>query len=180
MKKILAFAGSNSKTSINAQLIDCVAETIQAASVKTIQLTSFDIPMYDIDTENQKGIPIDVQLLKTEIQKNEGLIISLNEHNGSVSAFMKNILDWLSRADRNYLDGKKLLLMSTSPGAGGAAHALKYGQAYFPRVGGTIAESFSFPSFQSNFDTASKTITNPTLKMGVDEVIASFLQQLEA
>ena len=39
---------------------------------------------------------------------------------------------------------------------------------------------FSFPSFQSNFDTASKTITNPTLKMGVDEVIASFLQQLEA
>ena len=46
-------------------------------------------------------------------------------------------------------------------------------------MGGVVVESFSFPSFQENFDSASQTITNPTLVLGVREVMASFLQEVE-
>jgi len=179
MKKIIAFAGSNSKTSINAQLIACVAAQITSASVSVIDLTDFEIPMYSIDMENGQGFPVDVTILKNKISESDGLILSVNEHNGTVSAFFKNILDWLSRVDRNFLSDTKILLMSTSPGARGAKMALEYTKEVLPRFGGTVVESFSFPSFQDNFDTESNTIKDATLAMGVDEVIASFLQEVK-
>ena len=179
MKKIIAFAGSNSKKSINGQLVDCLANQITSASVTVVKLTDFDIPMYSIDTEVESGFPVDVTILKNKISESDGLILSVNEHNGTVSAFFKNILDWLSRVDRNFLNGKKILLLSTSPGARGGKTALEYAKGILPRMGGSVIESFSFPSFQENFDSTSKSITNSTLAMGVNEVLASFLQEVE-
>ncbi len=179
MKKIIAFAGSNSKNSINADLIMHVATQITSASVSIIDLKDLDIPMYSIDAETEQGFPVDVTILKNKISESDGVILSVNEHNGSVSAFFKNILDWLSRVDRNFLSEKKILLMSTSPGARGGKTALEYTKEILPRMGGTVVESFSFPSFQDNFDTATHTITNPTIAMGVGEVMASFLQEVE-
>lgn len=178
MKKIIAFAGSNSKDSINHQLVTAIAGQIKNCETKVIRLTDYSIPMYTIDVENESGIPIDVQLLRNEIDKHHGVIISVNEHNGSVSTFCKNIFDWLSRADRNYLEGKKVLLTSTSPGARGAKMALEYTKLSLPRFGATIVESFSFPSFQENFDVAKGQISNPTLQLGLDEVVASFVQEV--
>lgn len=179
MKKIIAFAGSNSKNSINAQLIEYLANQITSASTSVIKLTDFDIPMYSIDIETEQGFPVDVTILKNKISENDGIIISVNEHNGTVSAFFKNILDWLSRVDRNFLSGKKILLLSTSPGARGGKNALDYTKGSLPHMGGVVVESFSFPSFQENFDSASQTITNPTLELGVREVMASFLQEVD-
>lgn len=180
MKKIIAFAGSNSKDSINHKLVTAIASQINTCEITVINLTDYNIPMYAIDTENASGIPIDVQLLKTEIAKCQGVIMSVNEHNGSVSAFFKNVLDWLSRADRNYLEGKKVLLTSTSPGARGAKTALEYAKMSLPRFGAAIVESFSFPSFQENFDSEKGCISNPTLQLGIDEVVASFVQEVQA
>jgi NAD(P)H-dependent FMN reductase len=180
MKKILAFAGSNSKDSINYQLVTAIAAQVEGIETKVVKLTAYDIPMYSIDLENEEGIPVDVQLLKNEISKCQGLIVSVNEHNGSVSAFFKNVLDWLSRADRNYLEGKKLLIASTSPGERGAKTALEYAKMSMPRFGGEVVESFSFPSFQENFDTAKGVISNPTLQLGMAQVVASFVQEVNS
>jgi len=180
MKKIIAFAGSNSRDSINHLLIGAITREISNCEIKIVKLSDYTIPMYSIDLENEVGIPIDVQLLKNEIEKSQGIIISVNEHNGSISAFFKNILDWLSRADRNYLEGKKVLLSSTSPGARGAKTALEYAKMSLPRFGADVVESFSFPSFQENFDVEKGIVTNATLQMGLDEVIASFAQAVQA
>ncbi|WP_299683708.1 NAD(P)H-dependent oxidoreductase [uncultured Dokdonia sp.] len=179
MKKIIAFAGSNSKNSINGQLVAYLANQITSASVSVIHLTDYEIPMYSIDIETEQGFPVDVTILKNKISESDGVILSVNEHNGTVSAFFKNILDWLSRVDRNFLSGKKIFLLSTSPGARGGKNALAYTKGTLPHMGGTVVESFSFPSFQENFDSTSKTITNPTLAIGVSEVIASFLQEVD-
>jgi NAD(P)H-dependent FMN reductase len=180
MKTIIAFAGSNSKDSINHLLVSAIARQINNCKTKVIKLLDYDIPMYSIDLENEAGIPIDVQLLKNEIAKSQGVIISVNEHNGSVSAFFKNILDWLSRADRNYLESKKVLLTSTSPGERGAKMALEYSKMSLPRFGADVVESFSFPSFQENFDTDKGVVSSTTLQLGLDEVIASFVQEVQS
>lgn len=179
MKKIIAFAGSNSKNSINADLITHVVAQVTSASVSVIDLKELDIPMYSIDIETERGFPVDAIILKNKIFESDGVILSVNEHNGSVSAFFKNILDWLSRVDRNFLSDKKILLMSTSPGARGGKAALEFTKDVLPRFGGAVVESFSFPTFQDNFDITTYTITNPALAMGVKEVIASFLQEVE-
>ncbi len=178
MKKILAFAGSNSSTSINQQLVEYVSSQIKDHQIKVIYLANYTMPMYSED-EEKNGFPGMALGLKQEISEMDALIISVNEHNGSFSAFFKNIIDWLSRLDRNFLEGKKILLMSTSPGKRGGLSALEYGKSLFPRFGGEIIESFSFPSFYDNFSGESKTVTDETLLLGLNEVLSTFAQQIK-
>ncbi len=176
MKKILALAGSNSSTSINQQLLDSVVKQIQGHQVKSVKLTDYELPIYQSDLENEKGIPVNVSIIKNLIAEHDALIIAVNEHNGNISAFFKNILDWLSRADRNFMAGKKILLISTSPGARGAAAALEYCKNIFPRFGGEVVQSFSLPSFKDNF--IDKKVVNEVLSMGIADVLTTFSQQL--
>lgn len=134
--------------------------------------------MFSVATE-KKGFPPTVQWLYDQIQEVPALIISVNEHNRNVSAFFKNILDWLSRIDRKFLEGKKILLMSTSPGKLGGAAALEYGKLVLPRFGGDIVESFSLPSFKENFNVETGKIVNEVFEMGVMDVVTSFTQQIK-
>ncbi len=178
MKKILAFAGSNSPTSINHQLILNVSRRISEHEVEVLKLSEFEFPMFSIVKEKE-GTPQNVQFLYDKIRNSDALIISVNENNRNVSAFFKNIIDWLSRVERKFLQGKKILLMSTSPGQYGGAAALEYAKTIIPRFGGTIVESFSLPKFKENFDVEKGTIVNEVFEMGVVEVVTSFSQQIK-
>lgn len=178
MKKVLAFAGSNSPTSINHQLIEHVSARISEHSLEVLKLRDLEFPMFSISRERE-GIPSIVQFLFDKIQQNSALIISVNENNRNVSAFFKNIIDWLSRVERKFLQDKKILLMSTSPGQHGGAAALEYCKTVFPRFGGIIVESFSLPHFYENFDTEKGLIVNEIIDMGVMDVVTSFSQQIK-
>ncbi|WP_108868460.1 NADPH-dependent FMN reductase [Aquimarina aquimarini] len=178
MKKILAFAGSNSSTSINHKLVEFVASEIKDHTTRVINLTNYTMPMYSEDEEKNNGFPGMAMGLKQDITDTDALIISVNEHNGSWSAFFKNIIDWLSRVDRNFLEGKKVLLMSTSPGQRGGVGALEFAKNVLPRFGAEIVESFSFPSFYDNFSAESNKVTDETLSLGLNEVISTFAHQI--
>ena len=178
MNKILAFAGSNSPTSINQQLILNVTRRITAHEVEVLKLLELDIPLYSILLEKE-GIPKDVKFLYEKIESFPALIISVNEHNGNVSSFFKNIIDWLSRVDRHFLQQKKLLLMSTSPGKRGGAAAVEYCKNQLPRLGAEILESFSLPQFYENFDSEKGEIVNEIFERGVADVVSSFSQQIK-
>ncbi|MGY5847771.1 NADPH-dependent FMN reductase [Salegentibacter sp. HM20] len=177
MKKILAFAGSNSSTSINAQLLDHITGRIQGHEIKILKLTDYELPLYSADLEKERGIPVNVTIIKNLISEHDALVVAVNEHNSTVSAFFKNILDWLSRADRNFLADKKILLISTSPGRRGAASALEYTKNILPRFGGEVIQSFSLPSFRDNFQDGK--IQNEVLELGIEDVLTSFSQQLD-
>ncbi|PKV52062.1 NAD(P)H-dependent FMN reductase [Aquimarina sp. MAR_2010_214] len=178
MKKIIAFAGSNSSTSINHKLVEFVVSEIKGYDTRIINLVNYAIPMYSEDEEKNNGFPGMVMGLKQEISEADALIISVNEHNGSWGAFFKNVIDWLSRLDRNFLEGKKILLMSTSPGKRGGVSSLEYAKNVFPRFGAEIVESFSFPSFYDNFSIESNTVTDETLLLGLNEVLSTFAHQI--
>ncbi len=178
MKKIIAFAGSNSSTSINHKLVEFVVSEIKGHDIRIINLVNYAIPMYSEDEEKKTGFPGMVMGLNQEISEADALIISVNEHNGGWSAFFKNIIDWLSRLDRNFLEGKKILLMSTSPGKRGGLSSLEFAKNVFPRFGAEIVESFSFPSFYDNFSTESNTVTDETLLLGLNEVLSTFAHQI--
>lgn len=68
--------------------------------------------------------------------------------------------------------------MSTSPGQRGGLTALEYAKGVFPRFGGEITESFSFPSFHANFSIEEKTIKDETLLLGLKEVLSTFAHQI--
>ncbi|MAN25851.1 MULTISPECIES: NADPH-dependent FMN reductase [Mesonia] len=179
MKKILALAGSNSKNSINKKLLHYVIGRIENHEVKFLELTDYDFPMFGIDHEKERGFPADVQVVKVLIKEADALVIAVNEHNGGPSTYFKNLTDWLSRMELKFLEGKKVLLMSTSPGARGGASALAYYKDVLPRFGAEVVESFSLPSFNENFDTENNKITDEILLLGLNDVLSNFEQELQ-
>ncbi|SDS20959.1 NADPH-dependent FMN reductase [Christiangramia echinicola] len=174
--KILAFAGSNSSTSINQQLLDHVVGRIQGHEIKEVKLTEYPLPIFSIDIEKNEGIPINATIIKNLISDSDALVIAVNEHNGAPSAYFKNIIDWLSRAHRNFLEDKKILLISTSPGKRGAKSSLEYTENIFGRFGGEVVQSFSLPSFKDNFEDGK--VTNEVLDMGIEDVLTTFAHQI--
>lgn len=177
MATILAFAGSNSSTSINYKLVKYTTDLIQQNEVKVMDLSSFSLPMYSEDTENENGYPDKAVGLQNDIKKADGLIISVNEHNSGPSAYFKNLMDWLSRVDKRFLEDKKIFLMSTSPGKRGAMSSLTYVKDTLPRFGAEIITTFSLPSFKDNFD-PEKGILDAELNTGHQEALGDFLKTL--
>lgn|SRR5690606_22185165 len=178
MKKILCFAGSNSSRSINHKLVAFAITQIHGQDVELIKLTNYSIPMFSEDLERESGFSADLKMLYNKIREADALVISVNEHNRTVSAFFKNILDWLSRLDRKFLYGKKVLLMSTSRGRRGAASSLEYTKTVLPRFGATVVDSFSIPSYTENFSEETNSISDEILLLGFTDVIQNFVHQI--
>ncbi|WP_046758065.1 NADPH-dependent FMN reductase [Kordia jejudonensis] len=151
MKTIIAFAGSDSKTSINKQLATYAANLVEDASVKVLDLNDYELPLYGIDLENKIGIPENAHAFLKEIKEADGIVLSLAEHNGAYATVFKNIFDWMSRIDGKLWSDKPMLLMATSPGARGGQTVLDIAKGRFPHMGGNIVADFSLPSFGDNF-----------------------------
>jgi NAD(P)H-dependent FMN reductase len=150
--KTIAFAGSNSSKSINQKLINYVVELTDSTEI--IHLTDYDIPMYSMDQEEQNGIPESVKQLNDKLATADRLIISVCEHNGNMSAFFKNTMDWLSRHDSKFLKDTQITLFSTSPGKGGGASALAAAEKMLPYFGAEIKSTLNVPSFYQNYSDA--------------------------
>lgn len=175
MAKILAFAGSNSSVSINYKLVLHTVDMIKAHDVETMNLANYPFPMYSYDLEKEEGYSNSLIEFLNDIKKADGLIISVNEHNGNPSAYFKNVLDWLSRVERKFLTDKKILLMSTSGGKRGAQGSLGVIEALLPRFGAEIIETFSLPNFNDTFE-VSKGITDNELAKEHLKALNQFLK----
>ncbi|MDN3593556.1 NADPH-dependent FMN reductase [Zunongwangia endophytica] len=177
MKRILGFAGSNSSKSINAQLVANLLNRLSADfKTEQIDIRDYELPFYGEDLENEKGIPNKAQDFAAEIEKNDAVIIAINEHNGSRSAVFKNLIDWVSRHNRGFLTDKKILLVAASPGGSGAATAMAYAKTAFGIFGGDVVETLSFPNFYDNFKEGE--ITNSEIASEIDSKLNTFAQQI--
>jgi NAD(P)H-dependent FMN reductase len=151
MKKIITFAGSNSKQSINKQLAEYTANQIKDVNVEVLDLNDYELPIYSIDYEMQHGIPDNAKVFLDKIKSSDGIVLSLAEHNGAYASVFKNIFDWMSRIDGKLWNNIPMLLMATSPGGRGGATVLDIAKGRFPYMGGNIIADFSLPSFNDNF-----------------------------
>ncbi|APY00423.1 NADPH-dependent FMN reductase [Lacinutrix venerupis] len=172
MKNILVFAGSNSKASINKQLAVFAASLIKDVKLNIVDLNDFNLPLYGVDLENEKGIPKEVNLFLEHIKASDGIIISLAEHNGAYSSAFKNLFDWLSRAEQKNWYNKPMLLMATSPGARGGQSVLEIAKDRFPRHDANIVATFSLPSFFNNF--SDKGIQDNALNKALNQAVETF------
>lgn len=148
---VLAFAGTNSKNSINKQLASYASFLIKGGDITILDLIDYEMPIYSIDRENENGIPQLAHDFLNEIKKAEAIVVSLAEHNGSYTVAFKNILDWISRIDKSVFQNKPMLLMATSPGARGGKTVFETAKQSFPRFRANIVAEFSLPNFYDNF-----------------------------
>jgi chromate reductase len=141
MKNVLLFAASNNPESINGKLVRYTARLFKKYKTNVLRLHDYPLPVYSPVTETEQGIPENAMLFKEQILLNDAFVISVAEHNRSVTAAFKNTLDWLSRTGKDYdnlLAGKPILLMSTSPSAGGARTALANAETMLRAFGATL------------------------------------------
>lgn len=129
--KILVFAGSAREGSLNKKLARVAARCLSDAGgdVTFVDLRDYPIPIYDGDLESREGMPPFAVKLRELFLAHQGLLIASPENNGSVTALLKNTIDWLSRdfEGRSGLEpfrGKVAAIMGASPGAFGAISSL--------------------------------------------------------
>lgn len=172
MNNIVTIGGSNSKTSINKVFAEYAGGLLKNMVLTKIDLNNFEIPLFSVDKENEQGFSKDVIELNDFIDKADGFIISLAEHNGAYSAAFKNVFDWLSRIESKVWRDKPVLLLSTSPGVRGGQTVLDLALGRFPYMGGNIIGSMSFPSFYDNFKEGR--IVNSELKSNLLRLVDEF------
>jgi chromate reductase len=172
--KIIAFAGSPSKKSINKKLATYAAGLFENADVEVLDLNDYQMPIFSVDIEETIGQHELAKAFLAKIGSADILVVSLAENNGNYSAAFKNVFDWCSRITAKIFQEKPMLLMATSTGAKGGANVLGIAKNAFPFYGGNIKATFSLPSFDSNFDVENGKISNPELDQQLREIIRNF------
>ena len=190
MARILAFAGSLRKDSYNKKLVQIAAQAARGAGadVTYIDLKDNPLPIFDEDLEKASGMPANGQKLKTLFIEHDGLLIAAPEYNSSITAVLKNTIDWVSRpaageAPLIGFTGKVATLMSASPGGLGGLRGLVHVRAILGNIGVVVlpdqlAISRAFEAFN-----ADGTLKDAKLQAGVEglgKTLAAFLKKLKS
>jgi NAD(P)H-dependent FMN reductase len=129
--RILAFAGATRTQSWNKKLIRIAARVAEEAGgdVTLIDLRDYPMPLYDGDMEQTEGLPPKARELKALMVANDAFLLSCPEYNSSISAVLKNTIDWISRPQPNEppayaFKGKVAGLLAASPGNLGGVRGL--------------------------------------------------------
>ena len=141
--KITAFAGSLHAGSLNRKLLALAAAAARAAGaeVTVVDLRELALPLYDQDLEDASGLPDGAKKFKALLRASDGFLIASPEYNSSLTAALKNALDWASRTESDgepplaAYRGKTAALCSASPGALGGLRGLVHLRAILGNIG---------------------------------------------
>lgn len=139
--KILAFAGSLRKGSYNKMMVKVAMEGARkaGAQVTFIDLADYPLPIFDEDLEAKDGLHANAAKLKALFKEHDGFLIASPEYNSSLSAALKNTIDWVSRptGDARPLEafaGKVVGIMAASPGGLGGLRGMVHLRAILGNI----------------------------------------------
>lgn len=100
MARILVFAGSARRESLNKKLARVAADAARGAGgeVTFVDLDDYPMPVYHGDLEAEQGMPQNGLKLRALFIAHDALLIASPENNQSVTSLLKNTIDWLSRS----------------------------------------------------------------------------------
>ncbi len=110
-------------------------------SIDMLQPSNIVLPIFNQDAESVPTIIKACRDLYSSFNSSSGFIVASPEHNGQVSAFLKNTMDWISRLQHTqpslgnpFLD-KPVLLCGASTGSSGGILAIQSAKALFSHLG---------------------------------------------
>jgi chromate reductase len=117
--KVLGICGSLRKASLNMAALRACEELLPAGM--TLEIARIDdVPMYNQDVFDA-GMPEPVKRIRAAIAAADGVLLAAPEYNFSVSAPLKNVIDWASRAPNQVFQDKPVAIFSVTPGPVGGA-----------------------------------------------------------
>jgi chromate reductase len=138
--------GSNRRESINRRLALALARLIEdRLDLTWIRID--DLPMYNQDLEGNR--PDAVQRFTHEVASTTALLFVSPEHNRSVTAVLKNAIDWGSKpTDQNVWRGRTAAITGTSYGAIGTAVGQQHLRQILAILGMTVMGGEAYISFR--------------------------------
>ena len=118
---ILGISGSGRKGSYNTALLEAAKQLLpQNATLEVVDVSK--LPLYNQDLEHD--LPEPVKDLKKKIRTKDAILIATPEHNYSVTAVLKNAIEWGNRPPRDASwSGKPAAVISASTGLRGGVRA---------------------------------------------------------
>jgi chromate reductase len=117
--KVLGISGSLRKNSFNTAALRTCAELMPAGMTMTYARID-DIPLFNQDVFDA-GLPEPAKRFRAEVAAADGLLIASPEYNFSVTAALKNAIDWGSRAPNQVFQDKPIAIFSATTGPVGGA-----------------------------------------------------------
>ena len=129
---VLGISGSLRRNSYNSALLQAAEELMPPG----MTLEIFDLaplPMFNPDSE--KPFPEVVLDFRTRLAQADAVLIATPEYNSSISAALKNAIDWASRSPNAPLNGKPVAVMGASTGNFGTLRAQLHLRQILTHVG---------------------------------------------
>jgi chromate reductase, NAD(P)H dehydrogenase (quinone) len=119
--KILAVSGSGRRGSYNTALLKAARELLPKGTTMEV----FDITVFPLFNEDrERDPPPEVLAFKKKIRDADAVLFATPEFNFSVSALLKNAIEWADRPDEdNAWSGKPAAIVSASTSLRGGARA---------------------------------------------------------
>lgn len=172
MKTLLAFNGSTRADSFHGRVI----RALPALAPDEVRIAEFDlaaVPFYNQDLEGERQ-PEAVVAMRTAVAEADGVIFAAPEYNHSYSALTKNTIDWITRPmGAGALRGKKVMVVSLTPGPGGGRHVTATIAEILPFLGNEVVSVVNAAAVHEKID-ANGHITDDELASALRAGLASF------
>ncbi len=119
--RILGISGSGRRRSYNTALLEAAKELLpEGAALDAYDVSAFPLFNQDLEVE----IPAVIRRFKERVRRADAILFATPEHNYSISAVLKNAIEWGNRPEEdNSWDGKPAAIMSASTSPRGGARA---------------------------------------------------------
>ena len=117
--RILGISGSGRRASYNTALLMAARALVPPGAV----LETFDASHFPLFNEDLLAeMPTEIRVFKQKVKQANAILFATPEHNYSISAVMKNAIEWGNQPDNSW-DGKPAAIVSASISLRGGARA---------------------------------------------------------
>jgi chromate reductase, NAD(P)H dehydrogenase (quinone) len=185
--RILAFAGSLRKHSVNKRVLKTAIKGAEraGAEVTYIDLCDYPMPVYNLDDHEKDGFDENALKLQGLLTQHDGLLIASPEYNGSLPAALKNAIDWASRPSDTYerskvFSGKVAAMMTASPGSFGGVRSLAHLRGVLSSVSvNVLPQEVAVTFAEERFVGEGEEMTDEKMKKALADLGAALVEMLK-
>lgn len=185
--KILAFAGSLRKQALSKRVVKTAIKGAEnaGAEVTYVDLRDYPMPIYNLDDHEKSGFDEPALRLQGLFTQHDGFLIATPEYNGSLSAALKNAIDWVSRPSDLYprsavFAGKFAAIMASSPGSLGGVRSLAHLRGVLTSVSvNVLPQEIAVAFAEEKFTGDDEEMIDETMKARLEELGGLLVEMLK-
>lgn len=172
--KVLGICGSLRKNSMNMAALRAAGTLMPEGMVLSAIAEIGDLPLYNQDVWDA-GIPEPVQRFRIEMAAADALLIAAAEYNFSMSAALKNAIDWGSRGTDQVFHGMPIAIISATTGPLGGARVQYELRRVLTSIWGHVLPrpEIFIGNAQGKFDVNGRLVDAPTEKI-LSDMLSGF------